>query len=121
MMKAFEPRATILTNDKLRLLKEPIANVWVVKRKDAYVLNIDIPMNKDSAVALCDQLTQDLPRQFGDRMSCEKVRQLLTKPANSQDNQQVQEALQHLLHCNACFIWSFNECQKIRAEKNRRT
>ena len=47
-------------------------------------------------------------------MDCERVRELLKTPLKNVDSKELEEANKHLLKCNACFMWVFNECEKIR-------
>ena len=56
-------------------------------------------------------------RQYWEKrtMKCEEARALLKKPIGEHD-ERTQDALEHLLHCDVCFKWSYDECQKIREE-----
>jgi hypothetical protein len=49
-------------------------------------------------------------------MKCEDARKLLTTPLADLKGRdaEVQEALQHVLKCDACFAWSLHETEKIR-------
>lgn len=57
-------------------------------------------------------------------MNCEQARKLFSEPVNLKTMTREQaieqtQAAQHLLHCNACFKWSFQEMEKLSSqEKN---
>jgi len=60
--RVFKPTTTVIKGSKLILLDEKIANVWVKNTNRTYVLSVEMPMSKDTAMKLCEALIAESPK-----------------------------------------------------------